>query len=197
MSEISSKNMLRLFSVAVFSFNTAVGAQSSPDGLEINACALLTDAEISSVVGLPVRKGARQDEGLQENRSYSSACVWVVGSEEDFVEDPDAPLGGRSFVILNAMQWPHGSGLARTFLDAFHTAAAHGEIRSKPAPRKFGDEALWWGDGLAVRVADVSFGLSVFMPSRKPPRAGQFEEQLAPFVLQRLSSERSRTPPSR
>jgi hypothetical protein len=187
-SEISSKSILRLFAIALMSCNAAIGAETASGALEINACTLLTDAEISRVVGFPVAKGIRQDEGPQKNRSYSSACVWVVGGEEDIAENPNAPLGGRSFVILNAMQWPRGSGLARTFLEAFHSAAAHGEIASKPAPRDFGDEALWWGDGLAVRVDDVSFGLSVFIPARKSPQPGQFEEQLAPFVLKRLAN---------
>jgi hypothetical protein len=176
-----------LMSIAIMLVATCASSQSTiAASLEIDACKLLTATEISEVVGLPVENGIRKDEGMQENGSYSSACVWVIGREKDFLEDPEAPLGGRQFVILNAMQWPHGSGLARQFLEAFHEAAANGELPSKPTPRTFGDEALWWGDGLAVRAKDVSFGLSVFLPKRSPKRPGELEERLAPLILQRL-----------
>lgn len=168
---------------------TQAGIAGTP---EIDACSLLTTAQISRVVGLPVSEGVRRDQGLQQDGSYSSACVWVLRREAARPEDPLAPLGGRSFVILNAMQWPAGSGLARTFLEAFHAAAAKGEIPSKPVPRQFGDEALWWGDGLAVRVRDVSFGVSVFLPDGPPRSAGSFEEKLAPSILQSLL-DRDRT----
>src|SRR5690606_41909354 len=107
-----------------------------------------------------------------------------------------APASSRrpSFVMLNAMQWPVGKGLAGRFLQEFRDAAAHGELPSSPLPRDIGDEALWWGDGLAVRKADVSFGLSVFIPhlksaAKRPP--GMFEEQLAPYILKRLSATES------
>ena len=156
------------------------------ESLQIDACALLTTDQISKVVGMPVAEGARKDAGMQQNGSYSSSCVWILGDDPDFVENPDAPLGGRSFVILNAMQWPSGSGLARKFLEAFHDAARHGEIPSKPESRRFGDEALWWGDGLAVRQGDTSFGLSVFIPDRPRSLSGQLEEQLAPSILEAL-----------
>jgi hypothetical protein len=159
----------------------------SSTAVEVDACSLLTAAEISEVIGVPVDSGVRRDQGLQQNGSYSSACVWTMRLEGEAAPNPAAPLGGKSFVILNAMQWPVGSGLARTFLEAFHAAAATGEISSKPTPREFGDEALWWGDGLAVRKGDVSFGLSVFMPNSKPQRPGAFEEQLAPHILRRLN----------
>jgi hypothetical protein len=154
---------------------------------EVDACSLLTATEISQVIGVAVDSGVRRDQGLQQNGSYSSACVWTMRLQGEAAPNPAAPLGGKSFVILNAMQWPAGSGLARTFLEAFHAAAARGEISSKPTPREFGDEALWWGDGLAVRKGDVSFGLSVFMPNSKPQRPGAFEEQLAPHILRRLN----------
>lgn len=152
----------------------------------LDACALLDSAEVARVVGLPVSPGERRDQGLQPNGSYSSTCVWTINIKLQEPANPQAPLGGRSFVILNAIQWPAGSGLARTFLEGFHAAAANGEIPSKPVPRKFGDEALWWGDGLAVRVQDVSFGLSVFTPRNAPPRPGHYEEQLAPRIVERL-----------
>ena len=56
-------------------------------------------------------------------------------------------------------------------------------------PRDFGDAALWWGDGLALRLGDVSVGISVFVPSLKAQRAeraGYFEERLAVHVLEAL-----------
>ncbi len=164
----------------------ATAPSTAPRATQIDACSLLSSAEISKVIGLPVDSGRRQDSGFESNSSYSSTCIWVVQPDKPMTPNPAAPLGGKSFVILNAMQWPAGSGLARTFLDAFHEAAANGEIGMKPAPRKFGDEALWWGDGLAVRKGDVSFGVSVFIPGSKPKRPALFEEQLAPHILGQL-----------
>lgn len=167
----------------------AIGANAKPvaaKAAQIDACTLLSAAEISKAIGFPVDKGARKDDGYQADGSYSSACVWVIQQGKAVKPDPLAPLNGKSFVILNATQWPAGSGLSRTFLQAFHDAAAQGVIPAKPAPRDFGDEALWWGDGLAVRKGDVSFGVSVFMPGSKPKVPGKLEEQLAPHILQRL-----------
>jgi hypothetical protein len=159
----------------------------SPAALTIDACALLVPGEIATVIGLPVKPGVRRDAGLVSNGSYSSACVWEVDAGTSGPADPQAPLGGKSFVILNAMQWPTGSGLAHTFLDSFRQAAADGTIPGKPSARDFGDAALWWGDGLAVCKGDVSFGISVFLPTSaaRPPK-GVFEEQLAPRILRRL-----------
>lgn len=159
--------------------------------LKIDACALLLASEISAVVGLPADKGLRRDAGLEANGGYSSSCVWTLSPEKEAPLDPTAPLDGKSFVILNAIQWPHDSGLARTFLEAFRKAAVNGDIPSYPRPRDFGDEALWWGDGLAVRVRDVSFGVSVFIPGLAPRAPGKFEEQLAPHILGRLEVRQS------
>ncbi len=149
--------------------------------------ALLTATEISRAIGLPVDGGRRQDEGLQADGQYSSSCIWMI--EPAKKPDRSAPLGGRRFVILNAQQWPAGRNLAGKFLQAFRDSAEQGVIASKPSPRKFGDEALWWGDGLAVRKGDVSFGVSVFMPSasaNKAARTSALEEKLVPHILRRV-----------
>jgi hypothetical protein len=171
-----------------------VGSQTAQAAAPVDACALLRRTEISPLIGLDVRDGQRQDGGLQADGSYSSTCVWTIRVGEDAPVDPSAPLGGRSFVILNVLLWPEGSGLARTFIEAFYRAAERGEIPSTPAVRDLGDEALWWGDGLAVRQGDVSFGVSVFMARSTAvtaPRPGAFEERLAPLILERLKeSER-------
>lgn len=133
----------------------------------IDACALLKPAEIAEVIGQPVAAGQRHDAGLEANGAWSSSCIW--------------PLGEHSFVILNAMQWP--AGRAREFLDSFRGAAQEGVLPRPPEARRVGDEALWWGDGLAVRRRDTSFGLSVFHPRTAPAGAGQWEERLASLVL--------------
>ncbi len=96
-------------------------------------------------------------------------------------------------MILNAQRWPAGRDMAKKFLQAFHESADKGVIANKPVPRKFGDEALWWGDGLAVRRGDVSFGLSVFMPKRDEARTSAMEEKLAPHILRRLDRENARS----
>jgi hypothetical protein len=170
--------------------SSAAPALAGAPSLEINACSLLLPAEISQVIGLPVEAGTRQDSGLEPSSAYSSTCLWKVKLENPPPADPTAPLGGQSFVILHAMQWPAGSGLARTFLEDFRTAAAEGDIPRQPVARELGDEALWWGDGLAVRQGDVSFGISVFVPGLKSKSAGGFEEQLAPAILGRLKRRR-------
>lgn len=160
----------------------AAAAAESP--LEINACELLTPAEITAAIGLPVDQGRRQDEGMSRDGQYSSTCFWTI--EPGKAPDQTAPGRGRRFVILNAQRWPAGRDMAKKFLEAFHESAEQGVIANKPAPRKFGDEALWWGDGLAVRKGDVSFGLSVFMPKRGEARTSAMEEKLAPQILKRL-----------
>lgn len=179
--------LVTLVSMAL-SHGTAFSAASAAGNpLEINACELLTSAEISAAIGLPVDNGRRQDEGMSRDGQYSSSCIWMI--EPGKTPDQTAPARGRRFVILNAMQWPAGKDMAKKFLQAFHESADKGIIANKPAPRKFGDEALWWGDGLAVRRGDVSIGISVFMPRRDAPRTSAMEEKLAPHVLRRLDKK--------
>jgi hypothetical protein len=163
----------------------------------IDACSLLNEAEIRSALGVEVEKGSKRDSGRESNGAYSSACVWLFKGEADRPIDRSKPLGGRSFVILNAQRWPKDSAGPRTFLEAFREANESGVIAAKPSPRRFGDEALWWGDGLAVRRRDVSFGVSVFSPRDGAARAnaqpGEREGRLAQAILVRLASQDSGT----
>jgi hypothetical protein len=153
---------------------------------KIDACTLLLAPEIERVIGVKVDSGERRDEGPSSDGSYSSTCVWKIRTSNPAPPDSAAPLGGASFVILNAIRWPAGSGLARGFLEGFRAAAARGDIMHTPIPKSLGEEALWWGDGLAVREHDVSFGISVFSQAGKAKYRGFFEERLAPRVLGRI-----------
>jgi hypothetical protein len=161
----------------------------------IDACALLDAADIQKALGVPVEKGTKRDSGREPNGAYSSACVWTFTGEKDLPVNRNAPLGGRSFVILNAQRWPRGSDGPRSFLDAFREASESGVISKPPSPRQFGDEALWWGDGLAVRRREVGFGISVFTPRDTAARAnaqpGEREGRLAKAILARLAAQDS------
>jgi hypothetical protein len=169
----------------------AMGAVHA-DAPSIDACELLHPEQIEGAISVPVDAGVRNDSGLVLHGAYSSTCVWTIKEANPAPPDPSAPLMGKRFVILNVIQWPAGKDLARTFLDSFREAAAEGVLPRKPSPRDFGDEALWWGDGLAVRSADASFGVSVFMPAQSiAPYEGAREESLARSILQTLDRTRA------
>lgn len=153
----------------------------------INACELLSPAAVAEATGSAAQPGIRRDAGYTSEGAYSSSCIWILDGDNT-ATDHAAPFGGRNFVILNAMRWPEGSGLADTFLQAFHEAAAIGEIPGAPVSRDYGDAALWWGDGIAVRTGDVSFGLSVVLRGVEPGHPGEFEERLAPAILRQIAA---------
>jgi hypothetical protein len=91
-------------------------------------------------------------------------------------------------VILHVIVWPRGSGKASEYLDSFDAAYLQGEIPQKPSARKIGDDALWWGDGLAVRIRDFGFGVSIAIPDADLDRPGLREEQLATLIADRIAS---------
>jgi hypothetical protein len=166
----------RIAALALLPVAAAAAASVPP---RIDACVLLQAEQIAAVIGQAVEPGVRRDAGMEDNGAYSSSCVWLLSSEKGRARP-------RSLVILNAQQFPAGSGRAHEFLDAFREAAASGVLPSAPSARRFGDEALWWGDGLAVRRRDTSFGLSVHLPGSPPATAGEWEERLAPLILGQL-----------
>jgi hypothetical protein len=162
----------------------ALEAKRSDKAVEIQACSLLSQREIETELNIRVEAPERSDPGYVDDGSFSSVCIWRV-VEEASASDEDV-LSSRQFVILNAISWPRGKRMAKNFLDAFYAAAEKGEIAHTPVERKLGDDALWWGDGLAVRRGDISFGLSVSVRELKAKAPGKSEEALARIILQRI-----------
>jgi hypothetical protein len=167
----------------------ALAATQAPKEAPINACALLKDDEVSAILGVKVLPGERKDAGnVDPNEyvkvgTYSSTCLWRVASDK--TNDPTKPMNGISFAILNAMQWPKGGDDAKKFIQSFHDAAAAGVIDNKPVSLKIGDDAIWWGDGVAVRKGDRSFGISVHLTDGRPKERGM-EEALAKKIAPRI-----------
>ncbi|MBX7199077.1 MAG: hypothetical protein K1X51_06830 [Rhodospirillaceae bacterium] len=175
--------------IAALCVASAAMAADAPKPGPINACTLLTDAEVAAAIGAKVTPGKRQDEGDVGDRAgakgtYSSTCFWKVISDKP--DDPNKPMGGATFAILNAMQWPAGSGEAKKFLESFFDAAKNGVIDQTPVQLKIADDAIWWGDGVAARKGDRSFGISVFWPDKKREERRTFEEALARKIAPRL-----------
>jgi hypothetical protein len=151
----------------------------------VDACSLLTAADVSAVVGAKVDAGERNDSGEVEGGGFSSTCVWKVTGSAPASADPDKPFGGAAFAMLNTIAWPAGSGKARKYLADFYQAAKDNLIDNQPVPVKAGDDALWWGDGVAVRKGDISFGVSAHVGTDKKQEQAM-EEALARRVAGRL-----------
>lgn len=169
-----------------------IGSARAAGGVEINACELLQASEIERAVGRKADPGVRMDAG-EHAGAWSSSCVWLLPSGSEPATNGKLDLRGRSYVMLNALQWPAGSGKAHVFLDGFRDALASGVLAGPLVPRRLGDEAFWWGDGLAVRRRDVGFGLSVRIVGGSAGVKGAAEEQLAPHVLRRIDQRAGRT----
>jgi hypothetical protein len=157
----------------------------------INACDFLTVTELTAIVSAKVERGVRDDSGAVDSGdyavagTYSSTCLWRFSRGRSRTADPNLSFGQESYVILNVMQWPSGSGQARRFLDSFRDAAKRGEIPQSPVPVKIADEALWWGDGVALYKEDKSAGVSVHLVGGRERERGM-EEALARMVASRL-----------
>jgi len=194
---------IALVGIAVFSYDNArnpgvAPAQAAPqavaanDGTPINACALLSDEEVSAAVGAKVTPAERRDDGEVGGQgkyapagTYSSTCFWQFHADASGIEDPNLPMGGRRFAILNAMVWPTEKD-ASSFLQSFRDAFKEEIIPSDPIPVSIGDEGLWWGDGTAVRIGTKSFGMSVFLQNGDKATQRKMEEGLARKIADRL-----------
>lgn len=157
----------------------------------IDACALLLDDEVRSAVGRDIHRGERHDAGEFEwgdkpaKLSYSSTCLWRIGFGEEASPDPGSSLADTSFVMVNAIRWSAGSEGAKHYLQSFKEAAEDSVIDQAPNPLDIAEEALWWGDGVALRKGGTSVGVSVHLPGeRQKERA--LEEYLAKIIASRL-----------
>jgi hypothetical protein len=169
--------------------NAFARAAEPPAKPPIDACAFLTAAEIAAQLKATVLPGRRDDSGTIDSSeyvaggTYSSTCFWRLAATAGQSDQEDLSTS-QSYVILNVMQWPRG-GKARQFLQNFRDAAKRGEIHQTPEPLKIADEALWWGDGVAVCKADRSFGISVHLVGGRD-RERKIEEELARRIASRL-----------
>jgi hypothetical protein len=155
----------------------------------IDPCALLTDNQVSDVIEMRVDPGFREDTGRLDSSgyqgSYSATCVWMVRSDSAS-RDSVRPWGKASFAVLAVISWPAGSEGPAEFLQSFRDAADSQLIPSSPLPLHIGDEALWWGDGVAARKGNISFGISVHLvQGRSKERA--MEEVLTRAIVSHLS----------
>lgn len=164
-------------------------ARAAHKATPINACALLSSDEVAKVIGVKVDEGSRQDDGWVDNDTmhgvYSSTCLWRATADRNLA-DPNLPAGGASFAILNVFSWPPGSQQADSFLQKFREAAENNLIPSKPVPLKIADEALWWGDGVAVKCGNVAYGISVHLVGGRP-KERQMEETLGSELAGRIA----------
>jgi hypothetical protein len=165
-----------------------IGAEMPPQSRPANACGLLTDRQVSEAMKMKVDPGIREDTGRLEGDSYqgaySSTCIWKAASDRD-AHDLSRPLGGANFAILTVISWPVGVKGAAIFLQSFRDAAESHVIANTPVPLKIGDEALWWGDGVAVRRNNHSFGISVHLVNGRSQER-QLEEFLAAQITAQL-----------
>jgi hypothetical protein len=172
--------MRRVLTIAVAGVFLAHAAGA--DVPEQNACTLIAKEEVARVTGGTVEVGDRRDDGKTEDGAYSSTCVWKVTGLPALPAKPNAPFGGAAFAMLNTISWPAGSGQAKKYLEDFRDAAKQDLIDQTPVTVQAGDEALWWGDGVAFRRGDVSFGVSVHVGTDKKAEQAM-EEALAKKIV--------------
>ena len=152
---------------------------------ERNACSLIDPADVAAVTGGKVLPGERNDSGAVDQGGYSATCLWKIDGLSRLEKDGE-PFGGMPFVMLNTIDWPAGSGMAKKYVEDFRDAAKQDLIPAAPVEVKtIGDDSLFWGDGVAVAKGDVSFGISVHVGTDKKAEQAM-EETLARKIAPKL-----------
>lgn len=181
-------NIMKKAAVLFAVFVLGACEKSAVVSKEIDACALLSSSDIAGVIGREVLQAEHHDAGLIENedgaQSFSSTCFWDVAG----VAGDGAPNNRREYVILHAMKWSTATD-AQSYLASFYGAAQHGVIPNTPAALNIGDDALWWGDGVAVLSGVSSFGISVQIADAGENRRA-FEAALARKAVLKISKLR-------
>lgn len=192
------------------------GAQQAPapqtvpagQAAAFDACALLTPEEVAKIVGMKVEAPRRNDSGKGKDGTYSSTCLWRgpnkiepaglwaktkatvagwLGWEDAPAAAPnDMPMAGVNFVILNAIAWPEGSDGAKNYIEDFRASARAHLIDNDPVSVGIGDEAIYWGTGVAARKGTTSFGVSVRFGKQDKKAQRAMEEALAKQAVARL-----------
>ena len=112
---------------------TAPAAQAKPGLVPVNACALLTKAEVQGLVGRPVLAGAN------EHAANLATCSFG---------DPEAPkIGGRpavrvlSLAVFTGQEGAYAAGPVAQARDAYETARRN--AASAEAVAGLGESAYW------------------------------------------------------
>ena len=174
---------------AALAAGTGAYGADAPKVAELDACSLIVPADVAAVTGGTIAKSERDDSGeTNEGGGYSSTCIWKIdglAKVPAVKEGAPEPFGGQAFAMLNTIVWPAGSGLAKKYVNDFRDAAKQDLIDATPVPVKAGDDALFWGDGVAVAKGDISFGVSVHVGIDKKAEQAM-EEALAQKIVPRL-----------
>lgn len=178
-----------LAAVATLAVGVGAHATDAPKVAELNACSLIAPADVAAVTGGIIDKSERNDSGdTNEGGGYSSTCIWKIDGMAKVPavkEGAPEPFAGQAFAMLNTIVWPAGSGLAKKYVNDFRDAAKQDLIDATPVPVKAGDDALFWGDGVAVAKGDISFGVSVHVGTDKKAEQAM-EEALAQKIVPKL-----------
>ena len=186
----------------------APAAEATAQAPAFDACALLTPEEVAKIVGMKFEPPRRNDSGAGKEGTYSSTCLWrgpnklepvglwakakaTIAGWLGWEEAPgttvsDMPMAGMNFVILNAIAWPAGSDGAKAYIEDFRASARAHLIDNDPVSVGIGDEAIYWGTGVAARKGTTSFGVSVRFAKQDKKAQRAMEEALAKQAVTRL-----------
>lgn len=147
----------------------------------IDACKLIDKSQLVRILNEDVSDGRREDDGYTSDGAYSSTCVWKIVPRGESADSEQA-AASHEMILLNAFRWIDNQA-SRKYLAAFVNASRDGTIAHPIERVALGDESLWWGDGLAVRVGNISFGVSVWRPAYDVAVRKQLSQELAKEVV--------------
>ena len=152
----------------------AAPAHAAEAPADIPACPLLTTTEVGAAFAETVEAAEQAPIGGGAGRGRQTMCFWM-------------PAGGAlgATVSLAVWSWPPGHPGAAGSIEAIR-AVADPEY-PRPETVAIGDDAVWDGDRLHVRLGSVVFTLAASLNALDaPPDARPALEELAAKVVERL-----------
>lgn len=170
-----AKTALASLAVAVFTFViTATPASATPPE---DACALLTAAQVGSVVGVPF--GA----GTHVTPTYVKTCTWTATT---------AAANGSKYTVTVSYQAAQGFAGAKQMMQQMEaeTAAKHSGQVANSSASGIGDDAFYSSMGgrytaLLVKKGNVSFKVAIY-GELAMDKAKDMEKSLALQALSKL-----------